>query len=180
MTAQKPCRRFFELMAFFKKLTARRFFEGAAGSYRSRGSLKGVTICCALLISNAGFSHSKGSLKGVTIRRSEWCWAGHVIRMTSDRLARRALVWRDSLWQKVANFPASSGIRRPWRTRWFGWEDELRNFAQHCGYASWQEIAQRRDVPASEWLAACNDFVKFSKQRGLAMVDHFSCAQGAC
>ena len=167
--SSKPCRRFFELNGFFQKVDISK-------------TMSALTICCALLISNAGFSHSKGSLKGVTIRRSEWCWAGHVIRMTSDRLARRALVWRDSLWQKeeVANFPASSRTRRPWRTRWFRWEDELRNFAQHCGYASWQEIAQRRDVPASEWLAACNDFVKFSKQRGLAMVDHFSCAQGAC
>ena len=99
--------------------------------------------------------------------RSKWCWAGHVIRMTPDRLARRALVWRGSLWQaeEVANFPASLRIRRPWRTQWFRWEDELRRFAQHFGYASWQEVAQRRDVAgkASEWLAACNEFVRFSK-----------------
>ena len=59
-----------KLMFFFvfKKLTAqkqcRRFFEGAAGAYRSRRSLKGVTICYALLISNAGFYHSRRSLKG--------------------------------------------------------------------------------------------------------------------
>ena len=43
LTAQKPCRRVFELMVFFKKLTAqkpcRRVFEGAAGFYRFRSSL---------------------------------------------------------------------------------------------------------------------------------------------
>ena len=40
------------------------FFEGAAGAHRSRRSLEGVTICCALLISNAGFYSSRRSLKG--------------------------------------------------------------------------------------------------------------------
>ena len=99
--------------------------------------------------------------------RSKWCWAGHVMRMSSERLARRALVWRDSEWQaqEIADFPVSLRIRRPWRTRWFRWEDEFKRFANHIGISSWQVLAQRRNAEghASEWLAQCGEFVRFSK-----------------
>ena len=49
------------------------FFEGAAGAHRSRRSLEGVTICCALLISNAGFYSSRRSLKGGRVTISKLC-----------------------------------------------------------------------------------------------------------
>ena len=32
--------------------------------------------------------------------KAKWCWAGHVLRMHPDRLARRAVIWRDSEWWK--------------------------------------------------------------------------------
>jgi len=95
-----------------------------------------------------------------TYLRSKWCWAGHVMRMHSDRLARRALVWRDSEWQaaETKDFPGNIRIRRPRRTRWFRWEDELRRFAVLCGNKPWQEMAKDRD----SWLKHADNFIKFA------------------
>ena len=99
--------------------------------------------------------------------RSKWCWAGHVQRMCSERLAKRALTWRDSQWQanEVATLPTSMLTRRPCRKRWFRWEDELRRYCIHVGVPCWQDLAVQRDSngSASEWLSHCSDFVKCSK-----------------
>ena len=97
--------------------------------------------------------------------KNKWGWAGHVTRMTEDRLAGRALRWRDSeWWQHELELPVRFQTRRPHKTRWFRWEDELKRYAAHCGWASWQELARRRDCngKASEWLEKCNGFIKFT------------------
>ena len=93
--------------------------------------------------------------------RSKWCWAGHVMRMNENRLARRAAVWRDSVWQaaEVNDLPPRLRIRRPCRTRWFRYEDELRRFAAHLGCTPWQDLAQHRD----SWLDSCSDFIKYTQ-----------------
>ena len=99
--------------------------------------------------------------------KSKWCWAGHVTRMSRDRIARRALEWRDSeWWQGELHVPVRLQTRRPHRTRWFRWEDELTRYSASCGWSSWQDMAKRRDVAgkASDWLRHCNSFVKFSKK----------------
>ncbi len=99
--------------------------------------------------------------------RSKWCWAGHVLRMNGDRLAHRSMVWTDSAWQAQEDeVPASLRIRRPRRTRWFRWEDELKRYSASRGWSSWHDVARRQDVAgkASDWLSDCNSFVKFSKK----------------
>ena len=98
--------------------------------------------------------------------KSKWCWAGHVLRMDPSRLARRAAEWRDSQWQATEyQLPASLRIRRPTRKRWFRWEDDLRRYATHCGWATWQSQAQVRDSngQASLWLHHCTAFVQHTK-----------------
>lgn len=97
--------------------------------------------------------------------RNKWGWAGHVTRMAADRLACRALRWRDSeWWQREQEFPVRLQTRRPHKTRWFRWEDELKRYAARCGWCSWQDVAKRRDCSgkASEWLEQCASFVKFT------------------
>jgi hypothetical protein len=93
--------------------------------------------------------------------RSKWSWAGHVLRMSGERLARRAVTWRDSQWQafEVSEMPASLRIRRPFRTRWFRWEDELRRFAAQHHEIPWQQLAEDREG----WLSCCDEFVKRTK-----------------
>ena len=95
---------------------------------------------------------------------SKWCWAGHVLRITHDRLAFRALTWRDSEWQasEVADMPLRLRIRRPSRTHWFRFEDELRRYASKQHWSSWQAAAQERDEngQASKWLDHCRNFIK--------------------
>ena len=89
--------------------------------------------------------------------KSKWCWAGHVARMHPQRLARRALEWRDSQWQSTEyQLPGQLRIRRPGRRRWFRWEDDLRNYAARIGERPWQELAQQRDV----WRTHSQRFVK--------------------
>ena len=89
--------------------------------------------------------------------KNKWCWAGHVARMHPQRLARRALEWRDSQWQSTEyQLPGQLRIRRPGRRRWFRWEDDLRNYAARIGERPWQELAQQRDV----WRSHCQLFVK--------------------
>ena len=93
--------------------------------------------------------------------KNKWNRAGHVIRMDKDRIARRAVEWRDSRWQDVENLmPDQLRIRRPGRKRWFRWEDELHRYAKHCGLVSWQAEAESREV----WQAHCDDFVHFIKR----------------
>ena len=90
--------------------------------------------------------------------KAKWTWAGHVFRMADDRLARRAVTWRDSQWQATEYaLPASLRLRRPCRTRWFRWEDDLRKYAEHCSWQSWQSVAQNR----SAWSDHANSFVQF-------------------
>ena len=91
---------------------------------------------------------------------AKWQWAGHLARMSEDRLASRATFWRDSLWWKTEmQLPQSLRIRRPFRTHWFRWEDDLRRYADRQGWDSWQAVAQDRQ----QWKSASADFVKFSK-----------------
>ena len=100
--------------------------------------------------------------------RSKWCWAGHVVRMSSERIAARALKWRDSVWwaNEMANFPAQLRVRRLFRTHWFRWEDELKRFAVHCSWSSWQAVAQQRDSngKASTWNDKCKQFIQFTRK----------------
>ena len=98
--------------------------------------------------------------------RSKWSWAGHVARMDAKRLARRAMEWRDSEWQAAEerDIPASLRLRRPGRTRWFRWEDELRKYAQSCEWPCWKETAKRKDSSgkATAWQSHSNAFIQFS------------------
>ena len=65
--------------------------------------------------------------------KSKWCWAGHVLRMDPERIACSAVEWRDSRWQATENsVTASLRMGRPLRERWFRWEDELHEYANHC------------------------------------------------
>jgi hypothetical protein len=100
--------------------------------------------------------------------KSKWCWAGHAIRMAEGRLARRGLEWRDSVWwtTEVLLFSGQLRLRRPMRTHWFRWEDDLKRYAAICGWASWQSVAQLRDEfgHASKWLQHCEAFVKYTRK----------------
>ena len=92
--------------------------------------------------------------------KAKWTWAGHVQRMQSDRLAVRATVWRDSEWWRTELLlPRSLRITRPCRTRWFRWEDDLKRYAKHCGWACWQESAANREV----WLKHRDAFAAFAR-----------------
>ena len=99
--------------------------------------------------------------------RSKWSWAGHVVRMDATRLARRATEWRDSKWQAEESMnPASTRLRRPGCSRWFRWEDELKQYAAISGWSSWQDVAMLRDCSgkAAVWASHCDSFVShFSK-----------------
>ena len=100
--------------------------------------------------------------------RSKWSWAGHVARMNGDRIALRAMEWRDANWQATGHeLPISLRMRRPQRKRWSKWEDELRDFAAHNGWDSWQHVALLRDSPgkAAEWNAHCRKFADLLKKR---------------
>ena len=89
--------------------------------------------------------------------KNKWGWAGHVARMDEERLAGRALRWRDSeWWQHELELPVRFQTRRPHRTRWFRWEDELRRFAQQRNQKPWQDLAQERET----WLKLTDDFIK--------------------
>ena len=99
--------------------------------------------------------------------QSKWCWAGHVLRVGPERIARRSVEWRDSQWQASEYLlPARLRIRRPWRKRWFRRQDDLTKYAKHCGWESWQTIAQQRDSngQASHWLDHCKAFAEFIKK----------------
>ena len=100
--------------------------------------------------------------------KSKWCWAGHVIRMSPERLARRAVEWRDAEWwaKEVAEVSAQLRMRRPHRTHWFRWEDELRRYASRCGWSSWQSVARTRNSSgnASTWLDHCEAFILHSRK----------------
>ena len=91
--------------------------------------------------------------------RSKWCWAGHVLRMSGDRLAHRSAIWRDSAWQMTEkDMPAKIRVRRPHRTRWSRWEDDLRRFADQHVSGSWQEAAQDREA----WQKHVSDFIRYA------------------
>ena len=91
--------------------------------------------------------------------QSKWCKAGHVMRMSEERLARRALQWRDSVWwSEELELPVKWRTQWPHRTRWFRWEDELMRYADHCGWMSWQEAASRR----SGWQVLCKSFFQYT------------------
>ena len=84
--------------------------------------------------------------------RSKWDWAGHVLRMSNEMLARRAVQWRDSVWwSQELYLPLRMRTQRPHKTRWFRWEDEVRRYADHCMSTSWQEAAAQK----SSWQGHC-------------------------
>ena len=90
-------------------------------------------------------------------------WAGHVVRMDSARLARRVTEWRDNeWWQLEVETFAHMRIKRPKRTKWFRWEDDLRRYAAQKGWHSWKEEARKRDVDgkASWWHSHIDEFVR--------------------
>ena len=93
--------------------------------------------------------------------QKKWSWAGHVARMSDERIAKRATTWRDSVWQAIEGcMPQSERCQRPQRTKWFRWEDELRRYPmRYCGGMPWQEIAQCRTT----WQSHCNLFVRLCK-----------------
>ena len=100
--------------------------------------------------------------------KAKWGWAGHVLRMDPDRLASRALQWRDSEWWAIEmEVSATLRLHRPHRTRWFRWEDDLRRYAAEHMSGSWQSEAQKRNSKgcAQDWKDHCNSFIKFVKKK---------------
>ena len=83
------------------------------------------------------------------IMRAKWRWAGHVARMEPSRLCRRTVEWRDSEWCATRDV-VGGRPRRPKRTRWFRWEDDLRSYAPR-----WKDVAQNRD----QWKAHESNFL---------------------
>jgi hypothetical protein len=49
-------------------------------------------------------------------------------------------------------------LRRPGRTHWFRWEDELRRYAEHMSWQSWQSVAHNPEV----WAEHSKLFVKYT------------------
>ena len=74
-----------------------------------------------------------------TLLATKWRWAGHIARMPSDRWCKKTVEWRDAEWCATRNV-VGGRPRRPWRTRWFRWEDDLR---EHSMF--WKDEAQHRD-----------------------------------
>ena len=75
--------------------------------------------------------------------RNKFLWAGHVARMNDMRLAKRATEWRDNEWWRMeVEIFAHLRIKRPKKTRWFRWEDDLRRFAD--------QKARRDDVAGKQ------------------------------
>ena len=94
--------------------------------------------------------------------RSKYSWAGHAIRMDYDRLAHRALRWRDSE-RRATEFlekPARERLRRRHCTHWFRYEDELKRFASAQRWRSWQNRAQSTET----WLLSMNAFAKHTRR----------------
>ena len=100
--------------------------------------------------------------------RCKWTWAGHVHIMPSERLAKRGLEWRDSLWwaSELSDMPPKLRLHRDGRQRLFRWEDELKRFAAHSGWSSWQEVAQTRDCAghATSWMEATAQFISHTRR----------------
>ena len=71
----------------------------------------------------------------------KWRWAGRLVRMTSERLAKRSTFWRDSEWWQFQPQGGSAYGVRPFRARpgnILRWEDDMRKFAKSRGWSSWQ------------------------------------------
>ena len=83
--------------------------------------------------------------------------------MDPARLAWRVTEWRDNeWWQLEVETFAHMRIKRPKRTKWFRWEDDLRRYAAQKGWHSWKEEARKRDVDgkASWWHSHIDEFVR--------------------
>ena len=90
-------------------------------------------------------------------------WAGHVVRMDPARLARRATEWRDNKWwREEAETMRHLRMKRPKKTKWFRYEDDLRRYAAEKGWQCWKEEARKRDSEgkASWWHSHVEDFVR--------------------
>eukprot|EP00973_Karenia_brevis_P026958 3719425-Karenia_brevis.AAC.1 len=79
------------------------------------------------------------------------------MHMSQERLARRATEWRDSVWWQTEQNLGPLQTRRPKRTRWFRWEDELKRYAGHVGWPSWQVAA----LDVNTWKEHAGAFSKF-------------------
>ena len=93
-----------------------------------------------------------------TYLQTKWRWAGHVMRMDSTRLARRATEWRDSEWnaiEEALHGRSKNRIKRPYKQRWFRWEDALRQHAKQRDWQSWQSKVTDRHFWSSEALVFC-------------------------
>ena len=89
--------------------------------------------------------------------KQKWTWAGRVMQMPAYRLARRAVEWRDSAWQATeALLPSALRVRRPTRSHWFRWEDELRRYATYKGWSSWQSVAKSEP---DTWMQSFSNFL---------------------
>ena len=97
----------------------------------------------------------------------KWLWAGHVARMSAERLAHRAVHWRDSSWwrQQLVQ-PQRFRTTRPDKTKWFRWEDDLRRYADTKGWHDWSTIARQKDETgkASLWNSHAHSFAKFLRR----------------
>ena len=97
----------------------------------------------------------------------KWGWAGHVLGMDPNRLASRALQWRDSSWA-ASEMEISSclWLHRPHRTRWFREEEDLHKYLVEHMIGSWQSVSQPRNSKgcAQDSQARCNFFIKFMKK----------------
>jgi len=96
--------------------------------------------------------------------QSKYAWAGHVARMQSqpDRLAYRGVCWRDSEWwaKEFLVKPANQRTRRPVCKKWLRWEDELKSFALHRKWHSWQTATRNK----AAWYEAQRAFVTFTNR----------------
>ena len=91
---------------------------------------------------------------------AKWKWAGHVMRMAPDRPAKRITEWRDSEWCVIDEaLRGRDRTRRPYKQRWFRWEDCLRQFATKRRWTSWQSVAQNRDQWRGESMRFARAFM---------------------
>ena len=93
--------------------------------------------------------------------QAKWRWAQELATMGSERWAARTTFWRDSAWWAYQPRGGSSYGARPMRARpgnLLRWEDDLRKYAEHCGWSSWQDAAQDK----ASWEKHEEAFIKYS------------------
>jgi hypothetical protein len=92
--------------------------------------------------------------------QKKWAWAGHVCRMQPCALARSCTLWKGSAWWREEQLlPPAVQLHRPFRTRWFRWEDALAKFAERQSLGDWTSLAADRQ----KWSDLTASFVKFCR-----------------